>query len=204
MKKVLLGFALAVSTVGAVGAANAATVYAKSVVETTPGTRSVEPAPVDYTGPDRYTPENILGAPDETFYSLGKGGSIVLDFGRSVRSPGTAIEVTFNRKSGGPGDESFDIFVSATLDFLGAAVASLTNEFGASGPRGLTYFLTFLSDDFQYVKLVDTTPSSSRSADGIDIESIGFAPVPVPAAGLLLGGALLGAGALRRRKAKKA
>lgn len=203
MKKVLLGLALAAGTLGAVGAANAATVYAQSVVEVTPGVRPVTPAPVDYVGPNRYTPENILGAPDETFYSLGKGGSIVVDFGQLVRSPGTAIEVTFNRLAGGLGLESFDIYVSATLDFLGAAVASLTNEFGSPGPRGLTYSFTFDSADFQYVKLVDTTPADSRSPDGIDIESIGFSPVPVPAAGFLLGGALLGFGALRRR-AKKA
>lgn len=204
MKKVLLGLALAAGTLGAVGAANAATVYAQSVVEVTPGVRPVTPAPVDYVGPDRYTPENVLGAPDSTFYSLGRGGSIVLDFGRLVRSPGTAIEVTFNRVAGGIGLESFDIYVSATLDFLDAAVASLTNEAGTPGPRGLTQMISFGNASFQYVKLVDTTPASSGSPDGIDIESIGFSPVPVPAAGLLLGGALLGAGALRRRKAKKA
>lgn len=162
MKKVLLGLALAAGTLGAVGAANAATVYAQSVVEVTPGVRPVTPAPVDYVGPNRYTPENILGAPDETFYSLGKGGSIVVDFGQLVRSPGTAIEVTFNRLAGGLGLESFDIYVSATLDFLGAAVASLTNEFGSPGPRGLTYSFTFDSADFQYVKLVDTTPQATQ------------------------------------------
>ena len=203
MKKALLGLVLAASTVGAMGAANAATVYAGAVVETTPGTRPIDPAPVDYIGPDRYTPTNILGAPDAYFYSLGKGGSIVLDFLQMVQSPGKVIEVTFNRISGGRGLESFDIFVSATMDFLNPKVASFDNNFGNPGPRGLTYSFAFDAEDFRYVKLVDTTPKSSRSPDGADIESIGFSPVPVPAAGFLLGGALFGLGALRRR-AKKA
>ena len=186
MKKVLLGILLAT---GIAGAAAAAPVYPVGVV---PGSIN-QPGPVDL---DRSDPTAMWDGDFSTFYSLGLGGSIILDFGRLVTSPGTVTEVTF-RLAGYV--EKLRILVSTSPDSGFVQVATVEND-EAQAPGGAT--LTFTSDPFRYVKLVDFSPVRP-GRDGFDVAEISFSPVPVPAAGLLLGGALLGFGALRRR-AKKA
>jgi hypothetical protein len=187
MKKVLLGVALA--TAGIVGQANAATVYAESIVS------------FDQNGTvvsvDRSDPEAVKGAPDGVFYSLGLGGNLVLDFGSGLRvtSPGRVTEVTLRLTNY---IERMSIFVSNSLVFSDPAVATISNQ-AAGLPGGTTF--SFVSDYFRYVKLVDFSPVVARR-DGFDVDSISFTEVPVPASGLLMGAALFGLGAMRRRNKK--
>lgn len=193
MKKTLLGLALAFAA--STGAANAAPVYAQSIVSWDQNGNVV--------APDRSDPESVKGAADGVFYSIGKGGNLVLDFGVGlVKSPGSIFEITFRLKNY---PESVSIFVSKTLDFSSAEVKSVSNAIAAwpQNPNGAT--LTFSTAAFRYVKLVDTGRKNAGEAglDGFDVDSISFSPVPVPAAGLMLAGAVAGLGALRRR-AKKA
>ena len=185
MKNILFGLLLAT---GVAGAAAAAPVYPVAVVNNDQNGTVV--------APDRSDPNAVIGAADGIFYSLGLGGNLVLDFGEQVGSPGMVTEVTFRLEGY---IEKMEIYVSSTLDFLAAAVATVSNQ-SAGLPGGAV--VTFSSDPFRYVKLVDISPAV-KGRDGFDVDSISFSPVPVPAAGLLLGGALFGLGALRRR-AKKA
>lgn len=185
MKNILFGLLLAT---GVAGAAAAAPVYPVAVVSNDQNGTVV--------APDRSDPNAVIGAADGIFYSLGLGGNLVLDFGEQVGSPGMVTEVTFRLEGY---IEKMEIYVSSTLDFLAAAVATVSNQ-SAGLPGGAV--VTFSSDPFRYVKLVDISPVV-KGRDGFDVDSISFSPVPVPAAGLLLGGALFGLGALRRR-AKKA
>jgi hypothetical protein len=185
MKIILFGLLLAT---GVAGAAAAAPVYPVAVVSTDQNGTVV--------APDRSNPNAVIGAADGVFYSLGLGGNMVLDFGQQVGSPGMVAEVTFRLEGY---IEKMEIYVSSTLDFLAGAVATVSNQ-SAGLPGGAV--VSFSSDPFRYVKLVDISPVV-KGRDGFDVDSISFSPVPVPAAGLLLGGALFGLGALRRR-AKKA
>lgn len=185
MKNIFFGLLLAT---GIAGAAAAAPVYPVSVVSNDQNGTIV--------GPGRSDPNAVIGAADGVFYSLGLGGNLVLDFGEQVGSPGMVTEVTFRLEGY---IEKMEIYVSSTLAFLDAAVATVSNQ-SAGLPGGA--IISFSSDPFRYVKLVDISPAGV-ARDGFDVDSISFSPVPVPAAGLLLGGALFGLGALRRR-AKKA
>jgi hypothetical protein len=190
MKKLILGAVLATACFA--GAASAAPVYAVAVVS---NNQNATPVPVD-----RSNPNAVMGPADGIFYSLGLGGNLVLDFGPDmVTSPGFVSEVTFKLAHY---IESMQVFVSKTLTFSNPSVATVTNQ-TAGLPGGATF--SFNTSSFRYVKLVDTSPVFA-GRDGFDVDTISFSPlpVPVPAAGLLLGGALFGFGALRRRGQKTA
>jgi len=202
MSKTLLSLALAAAVFA--GAAHAGTVYPVAV-ETSDTNGTVLAA-------DRDDPTVLFDAyaSGDEFYSLGLGGNLVLDFGTMVGGKGTVIEVTYNLDdnygSSLPGynggyTESMDVYVSASTDFSGATLVASVSNADAQLPG----FSFIVSEVFRYVKLVDTTLATneySPSVDGFDIAEISFTPVPVPAAGLLLGGALAGLGALRRRSKK--
>lgn len=192
MKKTLLSLALALAASS--GAANAAPVYAQSVVSTNQ-TADDDGNPV---AGDRSDPLAVIGPADGVFYSLGFGGDMVLDFGAGfVKAPGTVSEITFKLEGY---IEKVKILVSKTRDFTGAESAVVSNQ-TAGLPGGAS--LTFAAPSFRYVKLVDMSARGYGARDGFDVDSISFSPVPVPAAGLMLAGAVAGLGALRRR-AKKA
>lgn len=191
MKNTLLSLALAFAA--STGAANAAPVYAQTIVSW-----DQNDAPV---AADRSDPEAVKGKADGIFYSLGKGGNLVLDFGNGfVKAPGNVSEITF-RLAGYL--EKVRIYVSETLDFTGAESVIVSNK-TAGQPGGAS--LTFAAPSFRYVKLVDIGPANDGDfgLDGFDVDSISFSPVPVPAAGLMLAGAVAGLGALRRRAKKSA
>ncbi len=159
--------------------ADAAPIYATSVVSFTPGTfKRVEAGRAD--------PASALGGPDGKFVSLGFGGSLILAFSRPFKAIGHIFEVTWNdpRKQ----IESADIYgySNSTFTLIGSVKNYLSTSFDAEGV-------------FSQLKIVDTSSKKSTSFDGFDIDSVSVSPVPVPAAGLLLGGALFGLGALRRR-----
>ncbi len=140
----------------------------------------------------RKTPGNALGAADGSFYSIGLGGVVDFVFGSAFRAMGQVVEVTYKRTGY---FESADIFGGdgmGTFTFL----ASVSNQ----GPEGNQLAVPFsASGIYSVLRFVDTSVDK-KGRDGFDIDSVSVAPVPVPAAGFLLVGAL-GALGLRRRKA---
>lgn len=162
--------------------ASAAIIYADSVISAdTNGT---------FLSPDRADTSEALGASDNKFYSLGLGGNIVLGFGSLGTGDIGIYEVTFGNIGGYP--ESVDVFAisGATETYVG----SISNSQAQSGAK-LTY-----TGWFDSLKLVDTTPNSSPSVDGFDLDAVSVAAVPLPASALLLAGGIAGFGALRRKK----
>ena len=77
--------ALAISA----ASANAAPIYATSVVDFTPGSFKRHEA-------GRADPASALGAADGKFVSLGFGGSLTLAFAQPFRAVGHVFEVTWN------------------------------------------------------------------------------------------------------------
>ena len=185
MKKTLLSLALA--TAAFAGAANAAPVYPIDVVSYDQNGTTV--------AADRSNPYVLFDAytDGDQFYSLGLGGNLVLDFGSTVHGIGRIIEVTYKLANYA---ESLEVYISGSTTFSGGPVASVTN---ADSQTGFSFLVT---SPFRYIKLVDTSDVRPHR-DGFDVAEISFSPVPVPAAGLMLAGAVAGLGALRRR-AKKA
>jgi hypothetical protein len=187
MKKTLLSLTLAAAAFA--GAANATPVYPIAVVSADQNGTNV--------AADRSDPTVLFDAytDGDQFYSLGLGGNLVLDFGSNLYGIGKIIEVTFKLAHY---IETADVYISNSTTFSGGPIASVLNADAQDG------FSFLVSTPFRYIKLVDTSPiTNDKSRDGFDVAEVSFSPVPVPAAGLMLAGAVAGLGALRRR-AKKA
>jgi hypothetical protein len=141
---------------------------------------------------DRANIANAYGASDGKFYSLTLGGSAVFTFLPTVyfQSPGSVVEVTFGARTGYL--ESMDLY--GILAGIPTLIGSVTNDMAEA-------VFTF-TGKFDALKVVDTS-EVVKGRDGFDIDSISVtpAPIPLPAGGLLLLGALGGVAALRRRKA---
>ncbi len=71
--------------------AQAGTLYATDVIWTNNGTVG--------SGNNRDVKANALGAPDQKFLSLGKGGMADFTFGQLFTGPGVSYEVTFARSN---------------------------------------------------------------------------------------------------------
>lgn len=138
---------------------------------------------------DRSNPANALGATDGVFYSLGLGGSLVLDFGQRVGGTGVITEVTFDTA----GYEEYANLFTSTDGVTWAALSTSFNGLAVAGEE-----ITAPSA-FRYLKFVDASPTG-KNRDGFDIDSVGFAPVPLPAAGVVLAGGLGALAMLRRRR----
>lgn len=168
-------------SLAAVTTSQAAPIFAESVVSYTPG-------PVKRVEPGRADVSAVLGEEDGTFFSLGFGGSVVLAFARPFRAIGKVFEVTYNDKS--KHKETADVYASND-GVTWTLIASLQNHLSTSFSN---------SGIFTLLKIVDTSKVNAPTFDGFDVDAVSVSPVPVPAAGLLLGGALLGLGSLRRRR----
>lgn len=179
---------LAFATVAAValsaGAALAAPIYATGATWT-PGFGDLRPG--------RSNPDNALGTPDGKFLSLGYGGFADFTFGKSFTGPGAVIEVTWL-----PRDtyfESAEVWGGSAGSFI--KIGEITNAME-------TIALSF-SGIFDTLRIIDTSPVIlGRGRDGFDIDSVSVSPVPLPAAGVLLAGALAGVAGLRRMRRKDA
>lgn len=142
------------------------------------------------TSSARNDADNALGATDGNFLSIGLGGWAELTFGQSFTGPGTAVEVTWSRQGY---LESAKVYGKA--DGIETYLATLSNQ-----TNGGTSTFGFKG---VFTSLVFRDTSSVRSdRDGFDIDSVSVSPVPVPAAGLLLGSALAGGGLLRKLRRK--
>lgn len=175
-KTLLCTAALAVTA----SAGQAATFYASEVVSFTPGV-------FDDVWPGRDDPTSALGSADGDFVSLGIGGEIVLSFGTNFHAGGVVYEETYGARYNH--DESADIYASSdgvTWDLI----SSVSNVSGETSYG--------VSTSYSLLKIVDTSSTTGRTFDGFDLDAISVT-APLPAAGLLLGGALFGTGLLRRR-----
>lgn len=193
---------LAASAVLAVSATagNAAVYYATDVIDANYGTCTAHHT--DCNADDRKTTDNVKGAADGKFYSLGLGGDLTVGFGTTfpTASKVSAWEVTYSAKNGAPPKdnhrEAVDVF--AVLGMSETFIGTLYNY----GTTTLNAWIPF-----EYIKLVDVTlrefdiaNGGTTSFDGFDVDSISVAPVPLPAAGVLLLAGLGGLAAVRRRK----
>lgn len=176
-------FAMAAILTGATAvAADAALVYPTSVLDHDQNGTVVAAS--------RSNPDAALSnGPDGNFYSLGIGGSLTLDFGRLVTGEGLITEVTYNTTN-------YYEYANLYTSRDGVTWTTLALAFNADAVDGESLF----SDTaFRYLKLVDAS-EGGRKRDGFDIDSVGFTPVPLPAAGFALLAGLGSLAAMRRRR----
>ncbi|MFZ3584582.1 VPLPA-CTERM sorting domain-containing protein [Loktanella sp. DJP18] len=151
---------------------------------------------------------NVLGAPDgdfvggigNGFFSMKNTDQVVLTFGTSFAGSIYIYEVTGGNVNNNVEGLNFTLIAQ---DFGGNQVAGVFNNMGTK-VSGTTarYEIEFASTGGPFTSLI--VQDNSGTADGFDLDAIAVSAVPVPAAGLLLLGALGGLGAMRRRKAQKA
>lgn len=157
----------------------------------------------------------------DTFYELDLGGTIDFTFAPEVfTGPGSIIEVTFG---GDAGRLNWDEYVAIEVGFDGAfeAVSPAVLSNSADGALIFTFdgiFDTLRVTDvtLDFVNFDDINKSLGdgdgrilssfgfTEAGGFDIAEVAVSAVPLPAGFLLLGTALGGFAAVRRRKAKTA
>jgi hypothetical protein len=179
----------AVLALGSAASANAALVYASSVVSNNQNGTVTKAGRSDAT--------KALGAIDGNFYSLGFGGELVLGFDKLVGGAGFVKEVTFGAVSKHLESASFYTSLDGVTWSAAPILAFNLEAVKVSGQA------LFAAGPFQFVKIVDTS-SIFAGRDGFDVDAVAFqeyvAPVPLPAAGLLMLGGLAGLGLAKRRK----
>ena len=148
------------------------------------------------TANDRDNPLNALGATDGDFFEIGYATEVILTFGTLFSGSGAITEVTFGDAAAWP--ETVAIFVGMLggSDWNPVDPTVISNA-DAQGPDGFTF--TF-DGVFDAVRIADLTGVEVGGTGGFDIDSVRVAPIPLPAGGVLLLGALGGLAALRRKR----
>lgn len=199
LSTILAAGALAVTA----GAASAATIYASQVIDAhrSAGNPSCTGGTAACKANDRLNTANAVDNNANTFYSLGFGGDLTVGFGGTVFNPTQNLvvtEITFS--SGGttpPTDGHFE-----AVEIFAVLNGTVGKSLGVLYNWGKTSVVADVA--FDAIKLVDVTRrefTKTTSYDGFDVSAVAVAPVPLPAAGLLLLGSLGGLAALRRRNA---
>lgn len=143
---------------------------------------------------DRGDGQNALGASDGKFFEIGLLGEVIFTFGTTFVSPGVVTEVTFGNRSGWV--EKANVHVRNAV----SGVWTLVNEAPISNAQAVTSF-TFDGGPFDAMKFSHFGSTNLAADRSFDIDSVRVAPVPLPAAGLMLLGAVGGLAALRRKRA---
>ena len=154
-------------------------ICANKVVDFSQGTKQGGDA---ITDPNRVDPNEALGPPDSmdkslpTFFTLGYGGWIILEFAHAITGSITVYETTW----GGPhGPETVNVY--GTDEYTGntttwTLIGEATNNNGYNNGTGYGVnthptTLTFTTR-VKYVKIVDTTATGTNSGDAFDIDAV--------------------------------
>lgn len=145
--------------------------------------------------------EDGTGTGDNDFFSLGLGGTLVVNFNPGFSGSAMVVEIT-NGGASSSHDEAVEIFGSndgSIFTSLGIA----NNQTGINdGTRGTKTTVSF-SGTYSYLGFRDITMSTfgnSKSTDGFDIDAISVSAVPLPASALMLLAGVAGLGAMRTRR----
>jgi hypothetical protein len=167
--------------------ASAATLYATGANIVVDGPRGTENDRDDIT--------NAFGEADGAFFELGRFATVDFTFGQDFRGPGNIVEVTFGDVASFP--ESVDVF--GLQDGGDPVFLATIGNLDAEDEDGATFAFNGIYDT---LRLVDTSLApNGLLRGGFDVDSIAVAAIPLPAAGLLLLGALGALGLARRRAA---
>lgn len=185
------------------GSASASLMYASGVANFSQGLTKGGGA----VSADRTITSKALGAPQindtMNFVSLGFGGSIILTFDSTFGGSVTVWETTYGSRSSYR--EAAEIFVGFGSDWNTASYYSVGQITNATA--GVTMSLSQVEADsgrqaFNFLKIVDATNPAlhNNSADGFDVDGVGAELRTVPAPGGVALAAVLGLGAMRRRR----
>lgn len=185
------------------GSASASLMYASGVANFAQGMqKSGAPVPGD-----RSITARALGAPQMNdtmnFVSLGFGGSIVLTFDTTFGGSVTVWETTYGNPAGHR--EAADIFVGVGSSWDTATyyhVGLLQNTADGAAISLALVELNSGREAFDFLKIVDATNPALHggSGDGFDIDGVAAELRTVPAPGGAALAAMLGLGAMRRRR----
>jgi len=168
MHVLVLSAALAMILFTGVGTAFAATIYGDSVEASNQLLKKDGSA---ITDPTRMDPAAALGAPDGSFFSLGFGGSVTIEFASFVGSNLTvsAFEVT----GGAYPAESANVEVSQDGSSW-TSVGNATNNDGG-GPNPFESSFALPADTcIKFIRITDTTNPDLHTddADAFDVEAV--------------------------------
>lgn len=153
------------------------------------------------TANDRDNALNALGPTDGDFFELGFRGTADFTFGKKFKTSAQIFEVTFGSASSFP--EAVDVYVGdgGLFQFV-ARISNVAAQGGA-----VVSLAGLVGSTFDTLRLSDASPLSSTAQSdqfgtlgGFDIDAVRVAPVPLPAAGVMLLTALGGMAFLRRRR----
>ncbi|NEX20006.1 hypothetical protein G3480_06705 [Thiorhodococcus mannitoliphagus] len=161
------------------------------------------------TANNRNVDANALGDTPDTFRSLGLEGAGVFEFGTDFTGPVTIWETTFNCTGSGVTcgnhPEQINVYAGNTWDgdFSGLDFNSWTSLGTIGNGTAQSGGTLDATGTFSFLLIVDNSTSlGSRSKDGFDVARVQVSAVPIPAAGLLFGPALLGLVGVARLRRK--
>ncbi len=201
----LVGTAASAATIGGIDFPDGATSFADSVVSYTPGTGFATNGACQDTS-------LALGVPDfgggncDGYVSLGQGGSIVLQFTDNALTTSGDIDADLHVFEVGSAVEAMMIAISTNaVDWI--ELGTLSGQPTSINIDGVTGVVDGTA--YSYVRITDDPNSGPGSGvfSGADIDAVGAisstTPVPLPATGLMLVGAMGLLASAKRRKNKQ-